>query len=317
MKQKLHSLLIIGILLVTIISIFDHSNVINESVSLSFSLFANNIFPSLFPMFVLSSVLVAIGLPEFLGNLFAKLMNKVFKVKGVASFVFFMSMITGFPSSAKYINDLMEKDVIDYNDASKILLFTFFSNPLFIVNTVGVMFFNSAKIGYIILISHILGNIFVGLIFRNFLISKQNEYLCFKSNLRAFHRRINNTNVFKALLNGIFNAVNNLVVIFGIVTTFMIIIGLLFPDKNSVYSVILSGFLEMTTGLKYISISDLDFYLKLCFSMFFISFGGFSIHTQIMNILENKKVRYLPFLLARLLHGFISVVILLLIFYFL
>jgi len=94
MKQKLYSLLIIGILTVTIISIFNKSSIINQSISESFYLFANNIFPSLFPMFVISSILVEIGLPEFLGNLFSKLTNKLFKINGEASFVFFMSMIT-------------------------------------------------------------------------------------------------------------------------------------------------------------------------------------------------------------------------------
>jgi len=311
MKQKLYSLLIIGILTVTIISIFNKSSIINQSISESFYLFANNIFPSLFPMFVISSILVEIGLPEFLGNLFSKLTNKLFKINGEASFVFFMSMITGFPSSAKYIEDLMNKNIINNKEATKILLFTFFSNPLFIVNTVGNMFLNNTTIGYLILIAHILGNILVGLITRNYLIkTKEDKYLSLRNNSSKFNQKINHTNLFKSLLTSIKNAINNLIIIFGIITTFMIIIGILFPNPNNIFSIITSGILEMTTGLKYVAASTLNFNTKVYLSTFFISFGGLSIHTQIMNILEEKKVRYLPFLFARVLHGIISVIIL-------
>ena len=119
-------------------------------------------------MFIISYILVEIGIPEFLCSIFYKFFNKLFLVKSDASFVFFMSMLTGFPSSAKYIDMLIEKNRIDSHDASKILIFTFFSNPLFIVNTVGIMFLGNINLGFIILVSHITGNILVGLLFRNY-----------------------------------------------------------------------------------------------------------------------------------------------------
>ena len=82
-------------------------------------------------------------------------MTKLFNVKGIGSFVFFMSMISGYPSNAKYVKELLDKKLINEVDANKILMFTCFSNPLFIINTVGIMFFNNIKIGFFMLISNI------------------------------------------------------------------------------------------------------------------------------------------------------------------
>ena len=65
----------------------------------------------------------------------------------------------------------------------------------------------------------------------------------------------------------------------------------------------------MTTGLKYLSIMNINLKIKLVISGFFLSFGGLSVHSQIMNILEKKKVKYLPFLIARIMHGIISSII--------
>lgn len=315
MKKKLYSFTIIITLLITIINIFLNSNTLNQTITFSSNLFLKNIMPSLFPMFIISSILVEIDIPKVLGNIFKKPMNILFKTKGEGAFIFFMSMITGFPSSAKYINDLLNKKQINTKDAQKILMFSFFSNPLFIVNTVGIMFLKSQKIGIMLLISHILGNIIIGVIFKNYNQTKSipNTKI---NNLKYLNTKINNTNLFKVLITSIKTSIETLINIFGIITFFLIIINILFKTKN-IITIPLIGILEMTSGLKYLSISNIDYNIKVLLSMFLISFGGFSVHFQIMSILHKKKVKYLPFLISRIIHGIISVLILIIIIYFL
>lgn len=310
MKRKLYSITIIFIIILLIISIFTNSNILTSTISFSTNLFIKNIFPSLFPMFVISKILVEIGLPKVLGNIFKKPMNFLFKTKGEGAFIFFMSMITGFPSSAKYIDDMLDKKMITIKDSEKILMFTFFSNPLFIVNTVGNIFFNNINFGFIILISHILGNIIIGLLFRNYNKNVLTNDNSTKLSLKYMHNKINDINIFKLLFDSIKDSLDILINIFGIVTFILIIINLLFSNSNSIITILSSGIAEMTTGLKYLSLSNLDINLKLLISMFFISFGGLSVHFQIMSILNKRKVKYLPFLIARILHGIISVLLL-------
>ena len=315
MKKKLYSFTIIITLLIAIINIFLNSNTLNQTITFSSNLFLKNIMPSLFPMFIISSILVEIDIPKVLGNIFKKPMNILFKTKGEGAFIFFMSMITGFPSSAKYINDLLNKKQIDTNDAQKILMFSFFSNPLFIVNTVGIMFLKNQKIGIMLLISHILGNIIIGIIFKNYNQTKSipNTKI---NNLKYLNTKINNTNLFTTLITSIKTSIETLINIFGIITFFLIIINILFKTKK-IITIPLIGILEMTSGLKYLSISNIDYNIKVLLSMFLISFGGFSVHFQIMSILHKKKVKYLPFLISRIIHGIISVLILIIIIYFL
>ena len=315
MKKKLYSFTIIITLLITIINIFLNSNTLNQTITFSSNLFLKNIMPSLFPMFIISSILVEIDIPKVLGNIFKKPMNILFKTKGEGAFIFFMSMITGFPSSAKYINDLLNKKQINTKDAQKILMFSFFSNPLFIVNTVGIMFLKSQKIGIMLLISHILGNIIIGIIFKNYNQTKNipNTKI---NNLKYLNTKINNTNLFKVLITSIKTSIETLINIFGIITFFLIIINILFKTKN-IITIPLIGILEMTSGLKYLSLSNIEYNIKVLLSMFLISFGGFSVHFQIMSILHKKKVKYLPFLISRIIHGIISVLILITIIYFL
>ena len=310
MKKRLYSLTIICTILILIVNIFTKSNHLTEIITFSIDLFVKNIFPSLFPMFIISSILVEIDIPKILGNIFKKPMRFLFKTRGESAFIFFMSMITGFPSSAKYLNDLIEKKVINNKDCEKILMFTFFSNPLFIVNTVGNIFFNSIYIGFIILVCHILGNIVVGLIFRNYHSSYNiNDNSINFNNLRYLNNKINECNIFRVLLKSIRSSLDTLINVFGIVTFFLILVNLLFKEPSSNFSIPIIGITEMTSGLKYLSLSDFGLTTRLLFSVFFISFGGFSVHFQIMSILNEKKVKYLPFLIARFVHAISSFVI--------
>lgn len=313
MKKSLYQFTVIFSIFFLIISIFINSNNLSNIINFSINLFIKNIFSSLFPMFIISSLLIAIDIPTILGNIFGPIMSKLFKSKGNSAFVFFMSMITGFPSSGKYINDLIENKTINSEDGNKILLFTFFSNPLFIVNTVGNYFFNSTYIGFILLICHVLGNIFVGILFRNYnpranIINNNFKH----NNIKYLNNKITECNIFKILFTSIKNSIDILLNVFGIITFFLIIINVIFKDTSSIKNIFLIGITEMTTGLKYLNMTDINITIKLLISMFFISFGGFSVHFQIMSILEKRKVKYLPFLFSRLIHGLFSCILLIL-----
>ncbi len=307
MKKKLYSFTILFILALFILSIFTSSGHLTNTINFSTELFIKNIFPSLFPMFIISSLLVEIDLPKVMGSVFKRPMKMLFNTKGEGAFIFFLSMITGFPSSAKYLDDLMEKGQINKRDCEKILMFTFFSNPLFIVNTIGNTFLGDIRYGYFLLSAHIMGNIFVGITFRGFNKNITNDNMK-TYNLSYLNNKINECNLFKVLLNSIKSSIDILLNIFGIVTFSLIVISLVFNDPSSFYQNVLVGLIEMTTGLKYLSLGGADITVKLMLSAFFISFGGFSIHFQIMSILTKRKVKYLPFLISRVFHALYSMI---------
>jgi nucleoside recognition membrane protein YjiH len=65
----------------------------------------------------------------------------------------------------------------------------------------------------------------------------------------------------------------------------------------------------MTQGLKYVSLLNISNYYKAILITAIISFGGLSVHTQIISIISDTKIKYLPFLVARIFHVIISVFI--------
>ena len=110
------------------------------------------------------------------------------------------------------------------------------------------------------------------------------------------------------LANSLLHSIDTLLLILGVVTVFLVITTIIDNNinLNNYNQSILNGLFEMTQGLKYVSLLDIPLKLKSILSTMIISFGGFSVHMQIMSILSDTKIKYLPFFTARLLHAFLA-----------
>ena len=253
MKKVFSSIIIMIILLFLVFEVLTESNTILESVDFSINIFINNIFPSLFPFFVLSEILINYGFVELIGELFKPVMNKLFRINSNCAFIFIMSIISGFPSSAKYTRELYLKGLINEYEATKVLMFSHFSNPLFILGTVSILFLNNKEVGILLLICHYITNIIIGIIFRNFYpsISEKNSISIKKAILNMHNKRINNDKNFGQIItNSLLNSINTLLIILGIITMFLVITTIIDNNinLNNYNQSILNGFVEMTQG---------------------------------------------------------------------
>lgn len=314
MKKIIISIFIMIILIFCSYEILSESETIMNAVTYSFNIWTNNLFPSMFPFFVLSEILINYGFVELISELFKPIFQKLFKTNSNASFVFIMSMLSGFPSNAKYTKELYLEGKLTDKEATKILMFSHFSNPLFILGTISVTFLNNKQLGIIVLISHYISNIIIGILFRNYNPSsiKYEKFSLKNSILKMHNKRINNNKSFGTIIaKALTNSINTLLLILGVVTTFLIITTIIdnnfHPDLLT--KTFISGFLEMTQGLKHVSLLSIPNAYKTILITMILSFGGLSVHTQILSIISDTKIKYKPFLLARLIHVVISSII--------
>ena len=78
-----------------------------------------------------------------------------------------------------------------------------------------------------------------------------------------------------------------------------------------------SGILEMTQGINQVSLLNCSNHIKVFWITVFLSFGGLSIHSQILSLICDTKIKYFPYLVARILHAMIAgSIILILLCYF-
>lgn len=303
--MKKFKFIIITLLLYMCISIFMNSKEITNSIIFSFDIWKNSIFPSLFPLFVISNILINYGFVDIVSTILYPI-SKIFKVSSSSCFVIVMGLLSGFPSSSKYVSELVKQNIISKNEASKVLTFTHFSNPLFVINTIGISFLNSYKLGLLILFIHYISNFIVGFIFRNYKVDINNNTI--KNNY--------NNSLGKVITDSISSSINTLFLILGTVSFFLIITTIINNSipLNSFFSSIISGIFEMTQGLKYVSLLDISLKIKCVLSVMFISFGGISIHMQTFSIINESGIKYLPFFIARIIHALIAGILMFILF---
>ena len=311
MFQKIISTSIMTLLLSIAFFILTESKAVMEAVLFSFQIWKNNIFPSLFPFFLLSELLIQYGFVEFLGELLKPVMNRIFRISNQAAFIFVMSIISGFPSNAKYTKALLEEHKINEKEATKVLTFTHFSNPLFILGTVSITFLGNREVGFLILFCHYITNLILGLLFRNYYPSPKTD--CRVSIRKAITnmtlaRQKKKVSFPLILTNALNHTIQTLLFILGVTTTFLIITTLINQHitLSTFHQSILNGFFEMTQGLKYVSLLNIPLKIKGILTVMILSFGGLSVHMQLIGILSKSKIRYFPYFTARVLHATIA-----------
>lgn len=311
MKTKLKSITIIIFLLLILFSILYFPKEAIDSVLFGINIWSYNVFPALFPFFIIADLLVNYGFIEFLSEIFKNLMI-IFGLSGNCSFALLGSIVSGFPSGAKYTKQLLEEEKISVQEANHLIRFTHFSNPLFIMGTIGAVLLKNKKLGIIILLAHFLGNLIIGIIFR-----PKCNYTYEKVSLKraideAHKKRINNNKGFANIISdAIYNTINILILLLGIIIIFLIITNLITKifTLNETFSIIIKGICEMTQGVKFAAGSHFSILTKIMLITSFLSFGGLSVHLQTSSIISNTKIKYKNFLLARIIHSFIATVL--------
>lgn len=271
-------------LLLSILTLFN-PDIIIESVKYSSYLFFNKIFLTMFPFFILSDILISYNFPYYIGKILGKLFNKLFKISKESSIVIILSMLSGHPGNAKYTKVLLDNKIIDEQEATKLIAFTYFPNPMFIIGSVGLLFLNNIKIGFFILILLYINNFLLG-----FIIRKKN---CNNINIKIYK---NNKilNFGKIMKESIINSVDTLVLILGNITIFTILENIIFNyvKVKGVLEAIITSLIEITGGLENISNLLININIKIALIVFTLIFSGFCIHSQIFSILSEYKINY-------------------------
>ena len=141
--------------------------------------------------------------------------------------------------------------------------------------------------------------IFISVFISNFII-----YLF--SNKSIYNNKMINNNSFSNILSKNINkSFKNIILIYGISIFFYLISCIIFKyiSFNTYSYVFISGIFDLLKGIFTISLINND--IKYFFVLFFISFGGISIHMQVKSIINNK-LSYKYFFIGRIISTIIS-----------
>lgn len=259
-----------------------------------------NVLPCLLPFMILTKLIIDLDTMEIFTKPFSKTIMKLYKVPSCASYIYFMSILAGYPVGAKMTADLYENGKISKNEAYKMCSFCSNSGPMFIIGTVGALLMNSAKIGLILFISHVLGALLNGLIYRGIKIKDEKVKL---DNVKKDKGQASFGDI-------VLNSVQSVLSVGAIICLFFILIEMMSPIINLLPSSLIplaKGIIELTKGC--IEASNLTIFVATLTCSFLISFGGISTILQSMAMLKKLKMPLWLFSVQKITHGLISTIL--------
>jgi len=270
-------------------------------------LWFHNVLPSLLPFMIAVNMLVLLGFADFAGFIFAPVMRRAFRLPGAAGFGLFTGITSGYPMGAKTVADLKRTGKLSVGEAQHLLAFCNNAGPLFILGVVGVGMFQSARVGYILWLTHVLAALTVGILFRSKtkISSREDEMEKYRKN-----RRSNMHSIGKVLGDAVKNAMESITIIGGLIIFFSVVVAVFeiiaseAPGslQNSGFGAVFAGLVEVTNGVRKLSSLEPSL-LTLSAVAFIVAFGGFSVHAQSFHFLAGTGIKNKPYLFAKFLHG--------------
>lgn len=272
------------------------------------SLWASSVLPALLPFFICANFMTALGLPAYIGRVFEKPFQRLFGAPGVSAFVFSVSITSGYPMGAKLIGDFGRSKIITQSEAKRMLTFCSTSGPLFMLGAVGVGMLASPAAGTVIALSHYIGAILNGLLYRLF--SPHKLEIIAKPISRILLPKGNLLDIFTDSLLSSFRALGIIcgyIVLFMLVTDFIQFSGLLNYLQTGYSKGFVKGCLEMTVGCSSIAKSgELSLLYQCILCSFLISFGGLSVYGQSMSMLAGLNISSVYYLFTKLTHALLA-----------
>ncbi|NUU79605.1 sporulation integral membrane protein YlbJ [Paenibacillus xylanilyticus] len=343
-----HVLIILALLVLCFLMVLFPAETWHAGVR-GLSIWWDVLFPSLFPFLVLSELLLGFGIVHFLGTLLNPLMRPLFRVPGSGGFVFAVSCASGYPTGAKLTAQLWDQKLVTREEGERLVAFTTSSDPIFMIGAVSVGFFQNVAVAPVLVASHYAAAFIVGLLMRFHgrttdstaqyptpsTASGQPKGNRLLQAIHAMHQaRMADGRAFGELLRqAVSSSLRLIIIVGGLVVFFSVIMELLVQTGwlGQLYRMteqlltwmnlppalsqsLVGGLFEVTLGAKEAGGAGtaVPLVYKAAAAAFVLSWGGLSVHAQIMSILSNTPMRYGPFLFARAIHALIAPVLVIL-----
>ena len=285
-----------SILTIIIYLFLNNLDIVLISTRESSIIFFNKVFISIFPFIILSDILLYYDYHLFLKKIFGKTISKLFNIDPSTSIIFILSILSSTPTNSVYIKDMLDSKIIDEKTANKILSFTYFPSISFVIASIGLTLFNSFKIGLILYIFCFVNNILIGIYLR------KDKSINIKDKLL-----IKDKNIFEVLKKSILKGINTSIIILGNLIIFTIISNIISKYiNNDIFVSLISGLLELTSGIIKTNNLNINIFYKEIIILFFLCFSGLSIIFQSKSILSDYNIKIKKILITKLVFSILT-----------
>ncbi len=293
------------------------------------------VFPALLPFFVISQILIGLGVVHMMGVFLEPVMRPLFNVPGAGSFVMAMGLASGFPIGAVLTADLRAQNLCNRVEAERLLSFSNTADPLFMIGAVAVGMLGYPQAGLTIVLSHYLSSLTLGLLMRFYRRKEaglaeqapRRGSLIARALQALVQAREKDGRPFGRLMGeAIQKSIETLLLVGGFIILLSVVIRILdlmglvgFLGRGigslleltglspALAAPLVSGFFEIDLGCQAVAdAAGVAMGERLIALGMIIAWSGLSVHCQVASIISKTDLRMAPYLAARGIHAFIA-----------
>ena len=293
------------------------------------------VFPALLPFFVISQILIGLGVVHMMGVFLEPVMRPLFNVPGAGSFVMAMGLASGFPIGAVLTAELRAQNLCNRVEGERLLSFSNTADPLFMIGAVAVGMLGYPQAGLTIVLAHYFSSLTLGFLMRFYRRREagpaervsQRTPLIARALQALVQAREKDGRPFGRLMGeAIQKSIETLLLVGGFIILLSVVIrildlmGLVALLGRGIGSLLklaglgpalaaplVSGFFEIDLGCQAVAdAAGAAMGERLIALGMIIAWSGLSVHCQVASIISKTDLRIAPYLLARVIHAFIA-----------
>ena len=256
--------------------------------------------PALLPFFIINELLLELGVSVLAGRAFRRLMQPLFALPGAAALPVLMGFCSGFPTGAAIVARLRQQNALSRDAAERAVAFTNNAGPLYLTVGVAVGLLHMPGAAAALCVAHYGADLLLGLLLGA--LARRRGPDCRREAPPEAATLFPVAPWGQLLKTAAGRALRNILLIGAYMTFFAAATALparLLPDERPLLRALLLGLCEMSLGLQALTECGLPPAMLLPAAAAMISFGGFSVQSQVLAMLADSDIRPRRYLLAR------------------
>ncbi|MGD8401616.1 MAG: sporulation integral membrane protein YlbJ, partial [Bacillota bacterium] len=273
---------------------------------------------------------------HFFGVLLEPLMRPLFNVPGIGAFALSMGLAAGYPMDAVITGKFRRNGLCTRAEGERLLSFTNTADPLFMFGAVAVGMFHRPQLGVVLSAAHYLASFTVGFLFKYYRGGEtaagveaepiRTAGIWRRAMRSLFQARREDGRPFGKLMgDAVRESISTLLLIGGFIMLFAVLVALLktlglmklieaplggilslFGLDPSLAAALFNGILEIDLGSMTASQTNAPLADQVVVVSWIIAWSGLCVHGQVASVIHDTDIRMRPYLIARLLQGFLA-----------
>ena len=270
------------------------------------NLWLNILLPTLLPFLILTGILIRTEMAGRVLKPLEKMWNRLLGVSAAGAYAVLIGTLCGYPVGAKVTSDLYENRQISRSEAQYLLTFTNHASPVFVRTYLCHICFRDQIPTYYIWGILFLSDLVVLLFFRFVVYRNRIQLLAIDGKKKTPVTSSSGAFLDVSIMNG-FETITRLG---GYILMFSILSACIshFWNMENIIGYMVSGMLELTTGLCHLQNANITLIWKYILTLFMTAFGGLCITFQTRSIVV-RELSLIPYVTAKLLNGTVAALI--------